>query len=213
MRGSSSLSPVGIVAAANREPQQRDVPQQFADYNLRKSLESRKRRLGEWVVTEKCGPRCSMSLTLLGSWYKSVHQWYEDGDTDAEIVSKTKAQGIPRSMGAVSRHRTKHMYMRKEQIALEEAERKRAEPVEHAKVLESIIARGYENLPTARITPDLLVKAIDMHEKLTRGKRMDSALSAISDAMAEGFAGTVDEAAVESPMDAAERMAEDPNEG
>jgi hypothetical protein len=186
------------------------VPPQLREHNLAAAKDAREARKGPWVVKSACSLRCTSSEQMLGELFPVVHGLYEQGHTDIELVTDAKELHLKLSYGAVARHRRNHLARPDGFDDGSDDGEGSLDSVDNVWALEQVIARGTKAaLTSGRISPDLLVRAIDLHEKLTHGKKMDSTLTAISDAINVGF----EEAdAVESPMDASVRLAKDPND-
>lgn len=186
----------------------------LAQYNLKRSADTRRDRTGKYDVY-RCSSTCGLGPGHNGpELFDRIHKWYEDGLSDAEIGARLDELGEHRSDGSIGRHRRKHL----QKVVPGQVEKNMDALAQNAPargnlgILEDVIRRGAATIPTSKITPDLLVKAIDMHDRMTRGKSVDAAMEAIRDAMKEGFEMQgEDEEQWESPMDVAERLAEDPN--
>ena len=158
-----------------------------------------------------------MSGNKLEDLVDVIHGLFEKGEKDEEIVQASDALNHHLSLGAVARHRRFHLVKKGEGHAAGDVPdtpvSERLEPVDNIASLQQLIARGMLTIPTAKISPDLLVRAIDLEEKLTRGKKTDVMLEAIEEAVKGGFEmNDLDDEDVESPMDAAARLSIDPNE-
>jgi hypothetical protein len=164
-----------------------------------------------------CSSRCSLSVESLGSGLATtMHGWFEQADTDEQISAKSDQVGHHVSIGAVGRHRANHLLrigtLADVDLSVDPLEDAEAPKVDHVEVLERIIAAGASKISAAKITPDVVLKAMDMHFKLTQGKAIDDTMAAIAAAMA----GSVEEepdgleqnrSAVKTPAELAEELA------
>lgn len=167
------------------------------DYRTRAATNNRKRLLPAKYELQRCSMGCSLNPHKLpGELGKLVHEWFEEARNDDEIHELAlRAAQINLSTGAISRHRRNHLVKVWEQDikVFSPEDEVESDKQSHVGILELMIQRGAQNLPTGRISPDLLLKAMDMHYKLTQGSAMDNTLQAIAKAMS----GTQDE---EMPM-------------
>jgi hypothetical protein len=135
-----------------------------------------------------CTLGCSLNPhNLPGEMGKLVHEWYEDAKNDDEIHDLAmRAAQINLSVGAIHRHRRNHMvkvFSADERAMGAGEEEVEAEPMTHVAILELMIQSGARHIPVGRISPELLIKSIDMHHRLTQGSAVDSTLAAIKAAM------------------------------
>lgn len=174
-------------------------------YRLQEQTARSKKRLkpGRFSV-ERCTLGCSINpRNMPGELGKLVHEWYESAYNDDEIhemALRASADKVNLSIGALHRHRKNHLVrvFDGDERAFDskgdddEPEEKK---LTHIQILELIIQRGANSLPVGRISPELTLKAMDMHFKMTQGSAIDSTLQAIAAAMS----GSQDEDGVPLP--------------
>lgn len=121
---------------------------------------------------------------------EEVLRRYGAGDNRAEIKAYLATQGITVSESSIGNHKQKHLEVLHVGPAAE-SRRKRDKPKTHLEILEQIIQRGSETVDvrTTRISPEMLMKAIEMHHKLTEGSVWEDFLSAIGAIGAEAAEG------------------------
>lgn len=149
--------------------------------------------------------------------FKTVHGWFEQGLNNERVSENSDKVGHHVSIGACGRHRRNHL------VPVEPVDKDdplRVQPVEkrsHVEVLEEMIALGASRIDPRKITPDILLRAMDMHKKVTEGRALDDTFAAISQAMASAGDGEAaptpadlgedNEAALRTPMEIAEAAA------
>lgn len=132
-----------------------------------------------------CTYKCSVSEVQLGAELaKTFHGWYEQGLNDRDIGQRSDQVGHHVSYGALGRHRANHLVRiptvgEADPLAVEPLEK-----VDHIAVLEQIIAIGASKIPAAKMTPDVVLKAMELHYKYTQGRALEDTFAAISAAMA-----------------------------
>jgi len=168
----------------------------------RDSVSNKKRRslLPVKYELQGCTNGCSVNpRNLPPELARLIHEWYEEGRNNPEIQKLAeRAANVHLSTGALHRHRTNHMVKVWEADArLVDADKpsKDDEKKSHISILETMIQRGADNLPTGRISPELLLKAMDMHFKMTQGSAIDATLNAIKSAMS----GSMDDDGIPVP--------------
>jgi len=194
-------------------------PEHFAEARINRVKEARKRRTGKWKSLGNCSTKCKLNPMNLENFKSSFDNMMERGDTDREISAILTDAGYAVSHRAVGSHRKFHTFKAewhednparhgtgRDRKEIEEEIAEAAEPVDNIEALRRIIAVGMKKVHTGKITPELVVKAIDLEERLTRGTKQ----SALEQAMATAFDELdEDDEDGESPMDAAARLAEE----
>lgn len=160
---------------------------------------ARKLQPRRYQVNERCSRRCSVGEFMLGpELFEKIHSLYEMGYNDEEISHASDELNHHLSYGALGRHRGKHLVpVSAKDVALEAPDK-----VDHIEVLERIIAMGAQRLNPAKIGPETVLKAMDMHFRQTQGKAQDEMMSAIAAAMSGAGAPQVEEEAGESNREA-----------
>lgn len=139
-----------------------------------------------FAINGGCTRTCSLNEVNLAGYGGDVHQLYEDGGNRETIQAFLMERGVRVSTGAIGRHKQKHLDpMVVAPRGSDEPDRPR-EKKSHIQILEEIISAGGAQLDTkgVRISPEMTMKAIEMHHKLTEGSVWEDFLSAIG-AMAE----------------------------
>ena len=188
---------------------------QLEEHRERQMAEARAKRVGEWTWNGKCSKRCSLNPVNTGHLAVLVQEMYNEGESDRAIAKRLNGMEYSISHTSVRMHRENHLYMAswhdaKAQRAEEAAAAATSpqvdeptEPVENIAALRRIIAVGMKRISSGRISPELVVKAIDLEERLTRGTKT----SALMDAIAGAFEDEPDEEeGEESPMQKAARL-------
>lgn len=155
--------------------------------------------------SDACSNACSLGPgKLSGELPDIVHSWFEAGKNNEQIIELAARVGVHLSNGAIGRHRKNHLVPIDDSIP--DPTNLKLEKVNELEALDQIIARGAQGIHHARITPELLLKAMDMKYKLTQGSAMESLLEHITIAMS----GDDDEDDYLSAQEAAEaRMSAD----
>ena len=128
-----------------------------------------------YVVNGNCSRTCSLNAINLAGFHTQVHELFESGANRAKIRAWLVEHDVVVSDGAIGRHKSNHLEPGVEGL------NKTGEKKSHLQILEQIIQRGGNNLDltTTRISPEMLMKAIEMHHKLTEGSVWEDFLSAI----------------------------------
>lgn len=160
-----------------------------------------------------CTKACSINpVNLPPDMGHLVHSWYEAGDNDSTISGKSDTMGHHLSMGAVGRHRSKHLVKWTGTAAAPTAPSgPRKSDLE---ILDQIIGRGSDlvDLATFRITAEQLLRAIELKQKLTQGSLFQDFFGAIeeeSDRIAAAEAENENPDAVESTEEQAQEATQD----
>ena len=171
----------------------------LAEHRERLANAAKARRIGHWEETGKCTVKCRLNPVNLGNLADFARKMFEDGEADRPLAQRLTDQGYVISSSAVGRHRKVHLY-KKEWHDADMAQRQNParpdqpstqvdtndlEPVENIAALRKIIAVGMQRINTGKITPELVVKAIDLEERLTRGTKTNALMDAISSAFAD----------------------------
>jgi len=151
-----------------------------------------KLRPRQFVITS-CTPMCTMHPRK-NPVADALHEAFEAGMNDAELVGLSDKLGHHVSAGAFARHRARHLtplhqagvVTMQEMTEAGVAEQKK---VDHVAVLELMIAKGARTAHTWRLGPSDTLKAIEMHHRLTQGRET----SALMEALAAAAAGMSDE--------------------
>jgi hypothetical protein len=146
-----------------------------------------------YIVNDKCRRSCTLNqINLPGDLAGAVHSMYEAGANREAIRTYLAERKVTVSDGAIGRHKGNHL-----DPAVEDGTTP-GEKKSHLAILEQIIQKGGSTLDVSstRISPEMLMKAIEMHHKLTEGSVWEdflSAIGAMGDAMAaEGGPETPD---------------------
>lgn len=117
---------------------------------------------------------------------ETIHSWFEAGLTNGAIVEKAGVAGIKLSNGAVGRHAAKHL-VPADQVEDPTTLAEPAEKLSDLDILERMIQRGAQSLhlATFRVTPEQMLKALDMKYRLTQGSPFEKFLEAAYEAMAD----------------------------
>lgn len=179
-----------------------------------------RRKPARYAISDKCSRLCTLNPSRLpGPLQTTFHSWFEQALTDYEIGVRSDQVGHHVSFGAISRHRRNHLILIETVADIESSDPLRpADPgsVDHVSVLERIIAHGSRNIETGKITTELVLKAMDMHWRITAGRQLDATMQAIEDAMSgagrdvgsEALAATVEnDESVRSPAERAMSLA------
>jgi len=127
-----------------------------------------------------------------------VHGWYEQGLTDRVIAQNSYEIGLSLSVGAIGRHRGKHM---RPHIEYSDTPSVGA-PMEDLEALDKILDVGSRQIDNWKITPSDWFKALEAKYKLTQGSAFQSTLDALNVA---GLAEEEDESSPEGSVDADEQ--------
>jgi hypothetical protein len=159
-----------------------------------------------------CRRDCSLNpINLPGIAADVVHSMYEAGDNREAIRQYLLTQGVSVSDGAIGNHKRKHLEPIVAATGVGFA-KPGAPPKKktHLEILEQIIQSGGETLDikSTRISPEMLMKAIEMHHKLTEGSVWEDFLGAIGAMGDEMTGGPENPAAVESAGEQAQAVVE-----
>jgi hypothetical protein len=184
---------------------------------LQKSHTGRVLRPRKYVVTERCTRGCSLGEHLLpGNAFAIVHGWFEEGVNNQIIHDRSIELGLPLSLGAIGRHRGRHLVPADHMKTVAELEEDHGvgdgPPLSDLEILERLIQVGSRSLADKkqRVSPDMLMKAMELKYKLTQGNVFQGFLDAVNDAMSDPEDGppespaalaTADEAAQVAPED------------
>lgn len=202
----------------------RATPQQFQEERERQAAEHRRLRTGQWQWLGNCANNCRLNPENLGpSLADTVKRLLEAGESDRTISVRLRDLKYDVSAASIQRHRVNHLF-KEDWHSASQQRRMPGRPVapetpeptdvdalddvDNITALRRIIALGMKRLPQSKITADLVVKAIDLEERLTRGSKSDALMEAIKGAFTEDE----DEDEGESPMAAAARLAVLPEE-
>lgn len=140
-----------------------------------------------YAVNAKCQRNCTLNaINLPGETAEAVHQLYESGANREKIRLYLAEHAVRVSDGAIGRHKTNHL-----EALVESAPGGSTGKKTHLQILEEIIAKGGDTLSmqSVRISPEMTMKAIEMHHKLTEGSVWEdflSAIGAMGDEVSEG---------------------------
>jgi len=199
-------------------------PDSFAATRTKQMRETRARRTGKWEWTGKCTATCKMNPAQLESKDAFVTKLFQEGETDRSMSKLLRDMDYSVSPTAIARHRTNHLYKADYHDRLPrnaEADQPSADPsspqveekietVDNIEALRKIISVGMRKASSGKITPELVVKAIELEERLTRGTKTSALLEALT-ASAGDEQDLDDDYQGESPADAAERLSTDPH--
>lgn len=143
-----------------------------------------------YAVNGKCGRTCSLNEINLHGYGGEVHQLYEDGKNRDTIRSFLAERKISVALGTIGRHKQLHLDPLVE-APVGDPHAKPKKKKSHLEILEEIISSGGEQLGTkgVRISPEMTMKAIEMHHKLTEGSVWEDFLGAIGAMADESSAG------------------------
>lgn len=130
-----------------------------------------------------CTRACSLNADNLPPGVgPMVHSWFEAGDNNPTISRKSDGVGHHLSMGAIGRHRGKHLvkWHQSDDTMTPRSPAKRKSDLD---ILDQIIGRGSEmvDLATFRITAEQLLRAIELKQKLTQGSMFQDFFGAIEE--------------------------------
>lgn len=137
---------------------------------------------------EGCTKTCSLSAEALpGRTAEMVHLWFCDGANNQLIREKLALIGPKVSNGAIGRHRANHLVPVDQLVDVTEDDEEEAEPFSDIEILERIISKGAKSLRqvTARVSPEMTMRAIEMKYKLTQGNAFQGFLDAVNEAFAD----------------------------
>lgn len=134
----------------------------------------------------ECTSACSIGPGRLGDERASmVHGWFEAGMNNTAIMAAALQvdPDFRMSNGALGRHRASHLGVVTGANAKQPDNK--LEKVNHLDLLEQMISRGAQNMamPGARVSPEMALRAMEMHYKLTQGSAMDNFLTAVTQVM------------------------------
>lgn len=143
-----------------------------------------------YAVNGKCGRTCSLNEINLHGYGGEVHELYESGANREKIRTFLSERKIVIALGTIGRHKTLHL----DPLVEARPGDPHAPPPKkksHIEILQDIITAGGEQLGTKgiRISPEMTMKAIEMHHKLTEGSVWEDFLSAIGAMADESVAG------------------------
>jgi hypothetical protein len=172
-------------------------------------------RARKYAVSERCTRGCSLGEHLLpGNAFTVVHGWFEEGVNNEVIHNRSIELGVPLSLGAIGRHRGRHLIAQDQMKTVEELENEAGgapeRKLDDLEILERLIQAGSLSLADkkVRVSPDMLMKAMELKYKLTQGNVFQGFLDAVDAAMGAPDEGppeapealsTADEAAQEAP--------------
>lgn len=192
-------------------PQQPPLEFELARERLMK--ETRAQRTGKWEWNGRCSSKCALNPVRLENLTVLVEEMFNTGETDRAISKRLANMEYPISWSSVRRHRANHLYLpqwhdvraskQNDAAPSPQVEDEPLEPVENIAALRQIIAVGMKKIKTGKITPELVVKAIDLEERLTRGTKTSALMDAISGVFAEEDG---EDEAEETPMQKAARL-------
>ena len=140
-----------------------------------------------YALNGKCRTSCTLNpINLPGEAADGVHTLYEQGANREAIQAYLQTLSIRVSTGAVGRHKQNHL---DPMVDAGPGSGKSGKKT-HLQILEEIIEQGGSQLGTSgtRISPEMTMKAIEMHHKLTEGSVWEDFLGAIG-AMGDELAG------------------------
>lgn len=148
-----------------------------------------------YAVNDKCRVSCTLNaINLPGELAPAVHTLYEEGGNREKIRLFLAEHNVKVSDGAIGRHKSNHLEPLVESAAGDGKKKS------HLQILEEIISAGGEQIGVKgiRISPEMTMKAIEMHHKLTEGSVWEDFLSAIGAMGDEAAAGVENPDAVQS---------------
>lgn len=173
----------------------RREPVHFIEQRAEMSRKGRERRTGKWEWKGNCTSRCKLNPSNLGTLTVAVDKMFQSGDSDAAISDQLAEMGYQCSKGASLRHRSGHLYKTewhdakdmeqrpgmtdRKMATLGPGEVPEVKPVDNIEALRSIISVGMTKLHTGKISAELVVKAIDLEERLTRGQKTTALMDAL----------------------------------
>lgn len=120
-----------------------------------------------------------------------MHGWFEEGVNDPTIVHRASQIGLKLSERAVRRHRANHLVPvdQMEDIDPTMVTDPETGGVNDIALLDLIIMKGQETLKlrTAKVSPEMALKAMDLKYKLTQGNAFQDfidAFAGVNEAMA-----------------------------
>lgn len=143
-----------------------------------------------YVVGPNCRRDCGLNpINMPTDVGEQVLSMYGAGKNRADIRAYLLTQDISVSEAAVGNHKARHLEAMFSGPAIRSGPK--GKPKTHLEILETIIQRGGStvDLQTTRISPEMLMKAIEMHHKLTEGSVWEDFLSAIGALGEESAAG------------------------
>lgn len=144
------------------------------------------------MIRQDCTRRCSLYAdNLPGTMGVQMHRWFEAGDSQVEIRSKMlkyTSNQVKISYGAIGRHKSNHLVriIEDPNATSENAtsdENATLAKVNHLELLEQIISRGAKGIPFAKVSPEMALKAMELHNRLTQGSAVAATMDAITAAM------------------------------
>jgi len=130
-----------------------------------------------------CTGLCSLNRqNLAPTAFESIHSWYEEGANNEEIVARAAKLVPPVKIGTTTawRHRHNHLQVVTGELpeAVPEGPRK-----SNLQILEQLIARGATqlDLTSTRVSPEQLLKAMELHQRMTQGSIWGDLLSSLAE--------------------------------
>jgi hypothetical protein len=131
----------------------------------------------QWDLLKACTKNCTLSEAKLGAEHaKIVHGWYEQGLGDQKIAQNSYELGLTLSMGAIGRHRGKHLRPHTEITETDPTGPK----MDDLDALEKILDVGSRQIDNWKVTPSDYFKALDMKYKLTQGSAFQGTLDQLA---------------------------------
>lgn len=134
-----------------------------------------------YVVNGRCKASCSLNeINLPGPLVPVVHSMYEEGKNRETIAAFLAEHQVRVSTASIGRHKGNHLDPGGDALPGD------GKPKSHLEILNTIIEQGGQQIGTkgVRISPEMTMKAIEMHHKLTEGSVWEDFLNAIG-AMAD----------------------------
>lgn len=142
----------------------------------------------KYRINERCNRSCSLNLAKHPPRIASlIHSWYEDGWNNFNIRAKAAMLDTTISDGAIARHRRNHLEVVDvdEADIPEEVSKTDGEKLSDVQILDRIVAQGARNLSSkaVKVSPEMLMRAMELKYKLTQGSVMEDTFAAIGKAM------------------------------
>lgn len=141
-------------------------------------------------VVFDCPRQCAFSVEVAGSERQALAlEWTRKGWSQPAIRREAAKHGWMISNGSISRHMARHV-KRYIDPQLDPATAPLINPekrLSDLEIIERIIQKGAHRLldQEVRVTPDMLMKALDLKMKLTQGSVFDPLFEALAQAMTE----------------------------
>lgn len=141
-----------------------------------------------------CTRGCSLNpQNLPGQLGGLVHSWFEQADNDPTIHAKAKSLGAKLSLGAIGRHRGRHL-ARADYVPPGDPGADPTKPggdaahLPHMEILENLIQAGARQVQSGvvKVSAEQLLRGLELHHKMTEGSAFQEffdAMNAVGDEM------------------------------